>query len=322
MKKGGICLMCCDNCVKVIIFFKVLIDNLSKMIYNVKRLLCNLMQKRQKMVHFMILLMLLPLFSVFSVCSESDERKLSLFLEANFSEESEIVSVFLKKTEGDELCGLTAELVYDPELFSFVSAEKSEFLRRSAEFDYEIAEKGIRFIIDDVENISGSELAVFYFTAKSRNFCDASAFSLSCISDMNACRIAGDKIIPIKVDLSETVLLDSCRNDGKVSIASLDGLNKNDEEISVSFVGIASGEYFAAGFEISAVALSTSQKESFCAVGVLPLSVESRHYYEQIVSFPSSGVYCVTVRPIAYGAKSWALGDETIFLVVNGKVCK
>ena len=193
--------MCCDNCVKVIKFFKVCIDNLSKMIYNVKRLLCNLMQKRQEAVHFVILLMLLPLFSAFSVCSESDERELNLFLEVDFSEETEIVSVFLKKNEGDELCGLTAELVYDPELFSFVSAGKSNSLRESSRLEYEAEETGIRFIIDDVENILGSELAVFYFTAKNRYFCDASAFSLSCVSNVPACRIVGDKIIPIKVDL-------------------------------------------------------------------------------------------------------------------------
>lgn len=306
---------------KNIKIFKVCIDNLDKMLYNVKRLLCFFVKNTYKAIPFCaIFFVLLGVFTV-SAGSEHEREIITLELEVRSAEDGKCVEVFLLNPQSRDVCGLSVGVLYDSALVSFVSAEGQDNFDENDVFSYVDIGGCVKILIDRDENNSAIGLAVLRFLPIDPSRLSKASFKLFLTENVAACRFADGEVIPLEVfavDREINVPEKDLKPDMCINAVPL-------PEEKFSLITLSASPFcegIAAGFDVSVVSFASSETERFCAVEALPLSRSDAYRFEQKISVPKFGTVCVVVRPVVYNKWGAMYGKEKVLLIINGEICE
>lgn len=298
---------------------KVCIDNITKMIYNIKRLLYILAKNTNKKSCVGLTAATLLFFSTFSVGSTGRDGAVSLELGVFISDDRDLIEVIILNPDERELCALSAVLEYDPSLVSFASAEAGESFAGGFSF---VNEEGcVKFLLDKGENVSERELARICFSVNDKARIFKAEFRLFPLGTISACRFFENTAVPVSLIPAVGSVLsldesDKVRSSVAATVLTKDGFSM------LSLESCLFCEGFAAGFEVSLVKLDVFETERFCTVGALPISKNDAETFERTISVPDEGNICVIVRPVIYDKSGAVYGKEKVFVIIDGYICE
>ena len=297
---------------------KVCIDNITKMIYNIKRLLYILAKNTNKKSCVGLTAATLLFFSTFSVGSTGRDGAVSLELGVFISDDRDLIEVIILNPDERELCALSAVLEYDPSLVSFASAEAGESFAGGFSF---VNEEGcVKLLLDKGENVSERELARICFSVNDKARIFKAEFRLFPLGTISACRFFENTAVPVSLIPAVGSVLSLDESDKVRSSVAATVLTKDGFAL-LSLESYIFCEGFAAGFEVSLVKLDVFKTERFCTVGALPISKNDAETFERTVSVPDEGNVCVIVRPVIYDKSGAVYGKEKVFVIIDGYIC-
>lgn len=306
--------------IKVANFFEVCIDNLLKMIYNVKRLLCILLKKRNLAVFWALACLVLPMLVSFAPSNGLEPQILGLSLGAEIGDDGEMITITLQNPQKADLAGLAVELHYDMSFVKLMAVERGGGLHETVGFSYVDCGDRVKMIVDSCYNTDPEEIAVLRFSVRKDSAGGLAAFELSGAFGVAACRIVNGRTVAAELDVENRVILpvSPAASAGGRGLPNISAVTAEGTEIFLS--GALSYWCFAAGFEVSLTDLSDCTRNSYLLVGVLPLSAGRDNSFTQRVSLPTCGEYYLSVRPIAFDRCGEICGECAIFWVRGGRL--
>ena len=274
---------------------KVYIDNLTKMIYNKKRMLC-------RIVLFTAVigsLLLLPLGGSAADVSDTVCDEYTPFT-VRLQPIAEDGAFVLTVSNPVWLCALMLQVDCLPE----VKLESVELLSHLDEIELNWVDLGscVRILLDSADNfyLSGAVLLLRFSSSEEQE----APVLVECV----ACSWNGDAIQPL------APVLDVNKSENRDEIA-LEMLSVRQEggEIRLGVTLCVPIECFAAGAEIYVVKLSTQKTSRFTVAGVCR---SGRFSAEQIVL--PEGNYCVIVEALGYRKSGVSKTAEVGYCIING----
>ena len=297
--------------------FRVCVDNLKKLSYNVKRVLSRTrvfiaeMPKILLFILFFIMAIILSSFNADSAEKHTDGAVVvTLGLEiASFEGDGVLIAVRYDGSE--ELCGVMTTLRYDAASLRFEKLLRGEDLDSDGVITCALGDGCASIVLDSSRTLGRGELAVirFSFVGDSLNMGDISLRG----GFGNACVLRDGKVTRAYLS-DDTSVCNMSPEDGVLSAElSVDGSG-------LRLRGITLRDCCFMGFDVTVTDIYSGNVQSFTVSSKTEAVDSGAFFATATLPVACSGRCVILIRSLCYGRESVDEGEEKIFLIYGGKI--
>lgn len=289
------------------IIFQILLDNLTKAVYNIISKIVSLCSK-----HIIFAVILFPVFALVSFTLAVPARcEELLVVELGCVAQGGEVQLEIVFPRDEELCGFYGEILYDSSMLCFNGIEPNGELPIDGELSFVDADGRLGILLDSSNTPFDGQILTASFSLKDElslpvcfELTSAEAYRWN---EERLCRLdVPTALVEVEPDLSE-----------KKEVPELLKFLSGDGEF-IAFGRTVSGS-FASGFEVVVVDVRIAEMYRITVAAVQSYNEESFDFGRKL-DLPKEGRFCVIICPLAYKRDGVRYGDTVTFLVDTGKI--
>lgn len=299
--------------------FRVCVDNLKKLSYNVKRALLRaryFIAEMPKILLFVLLFIMAIILSVFNAGSAEDvtgrAENVSLRLEV-ISAGRDHLTVAIIYDGADELCGISAKFDYDTDILQIESFSPGSDLGLGGCLTYRSYADSMSFLLDSSDTLGVGELAVIQFSYVG-NLWDIGEISL-CGGYGNAC-VFRDGVLE-RAYLCDTALICDITERSEEGIVSA---NITAEGKDILLWGNTSRHFPFLGFDVTVTDIYGGDAQKFTVSSQVQMSENGSFFANACLPLSCADGSVIVIRPWRMGRECTEIGEETVFLLYGGKI--
>lgn len=288
--------------------FRVLLDNLTKPIYNIISIVRSLALWRN---FCLAALFLAVAFSGFTPIASADGGEV-LSVRLDCFERNGKIELEISFPEGVDFCGFFCELLYDGEMLFFEGLMSRDDLPYDGELSFADAGGRVGILLDGDDSVFDGEGLTAVFSLQG----ELSGEICFDLVRADAYRWNGDMLCRLEVPPSFVAFVPDMAGADERGAPELLKFKVGDD--GVAAVGYAPEGCFAAGFELAVVTVPSAELYRVTVAAVLPLFGGASEFELALLCVPLEGRACVILRPVVYSRDGATHGDEAVFLFIDG----
>ncbi len=289
------------------IIFQILLDNLTKAVYNIMSKIVSLCFEWRVCAAVLFPAVALASFTL----AVPDRCEELLIVELGCVAQGGEVKLEIVFPRDESFCGFYGEILYDSGILCFDGIETDGESPIDGELSFADADGRLGILLDSSDTPFEGQVLVASFSLKEElslpvcfELTSAEAYRWN---EERLCRLdVPTASVELEPDLSQQSevpqLLEFLSNDGEF----------------IAFGRTPSG-FFASGFEIVAVDVRAVEIYRITVAAVQSYN-EGSFEFNRKLDLPKEGRFCVIIRPVAYKRDVVRYGDEVSFLLDNGKI--